>query len=265
MITRENVKIAFIGFGNMASAMAQGLIHSGKIRPEQIGASAKHFEPLSEKAVAFGVRAFKTNEEAASWGDVIVLAVKPNLVKAVIEPIKDVLSRKIVLSVAVNILFDDYEALLPCGTEHLSLLPNTPVRVNEGVLLCEARHSLTKDHEALVTDFLTLLGLVLQTDSAKMKAAGVISGCGPAYVAMFIEAMADGAVLHGIARDTALKLAAQTLVGTARLHLVTGTHPDAMKDAVCSPGGTTIVGVAALEKAGFRGSVIGAVDAVMKK
>lgn len=265
MITRENVKIAFIGFGNMASAMAQGLIHSGKIRPEQIGASAKHFEPLSEKAVAFGVRAFKTNEEAASWADVIVLAVKPNLVKAVIEPIKDVLSRKIVLSVAVNILFDDYEALLPCGTEHLSLLPNTPVRVNEGVLLCEARHSLTKDHEALVTDLLTLLGLVLQTDSAKMKAAGVISGCGPAYVAMFIEAMADGAVLHGIARDTALKLAAQTLVGTARLHLVTGTHPDAMKDAVCSPGGTTIVGVAALEKAGFRGSVIGAVDAVMKK
>lgn len=265
MITRENVKIAFIGFGNMASAMAQGLIHSGKIRPEQIGASAKHFEPLSEKAVAFGVRAFKTNEEAASWGDVIVLAVKPNLVKAVIEPIKDVLSRKIVLSVAVNILFDDYEALLPCGTEHLSLLPNTPVRVNEGVLLCEARHSLTKDHEALVTDLLTLLGLVLQTDSAKMKAAGVISGCGPAYVAMFIEAMADGAVLHGIARDTALKLAAQTLVGTARLHLVTGTHPDAMKDAVCSPGGTTIVGVAALEKTGFRGSVIGAVDAVMKK
>ena len=75
MITRENVKIAFIGFGNMASAMAQGLIHSGKIRPEQIGASAKHFEPLSEKAVAFGVRAFKTNEEAASWADVIVLAV----------------------------------------------------------------------------------------------------------------------------------------------------------------------------------------------
>ena len=265
MITRENVKIAFIGFGNMASAMAQGLIHSGKIRPEQIGASAKHFEPLSEKAVAFGVRTFKTNEEAASWADVIVLAVKPNLVKAVIEPIKDVLSRKIVLSVAVNILFDDYEALLPCGTEHLSLLPNTPVRVNEGVLLCEARHSLTKDHEALVTDLLTLLGLVLQTDSAKMKAAGVISGCGPAYVAMFIEAMADGAVLHGIARDTALKLAAQTLVGTARLHLVTGTHPDAMKDAVCSPGGTTIVGVAALEKTGFRGSVIGAVDAVMKK
>ncbi len=265
MITRENVKIAFIGFGNMASAMAQGLIHSGKIRPEQIGASAKHFEPLSEKAVAFGVRAFKTNKEAASWADVIVLAVKPNLVKAVIEPIKDVLSRKIVLSVAVNILFDDYEALLPCGTEHLSLLPNTPVRVNEGVLLCEARHSLTKDHEALITDLLTLLGLVLQTDSAKMKAAGVISGCGPAYVAMFIEAMADGAVLHGIARDTALKLAAQTLVGTARLHLVTGTHPDAMKDAVCSPGGTTIVGVAALEKTGFRGSVIGAVDAVMKK
>ena len=98
-----------------------------------------------------------------------------------------------------------------------------------------------------------------------MKAAGVISGCGPAYVAMFIEAMADGAVLHGIARDTALKLAAQTLVGTARLHLVTGTHPDAMKDAVCSPGGTTIVGVAALEKTGFRGSVIGAIDAVMKK
>ena len=93
----------------------------------------------------------------------------------------------------------------------------------------------------------------------------MISGCGPAYVAMFIEGLADGAVLHGVPRDMALKLAAQTLAGTAALHLTTGTHPGAMKDDVCSPGGTTIVGVAALEKTAFRGSVIGAVDAVMKK
>lgn len=185
--------------------------------------------------------------------------------QSVVEPIKEVLSHKIVLSVAVNLLFESYEKLLTPGTEHLSLLPNTPVLVGEGVLLCEARHSLKTESYALVSDLLSLLGLVLTTPTEKMKAAGVISGCGPAYVAMFIEALADGAVLHGVPRDMALKLAAQTLAGTAALHLTTGTHPGAMKDDVCSPGGTTIVGVAALEKTAFRGSVIGAVDAVMKK
>lgn len=265
MLTRENAKIAFIGFGNMASAMADGLIRSGKVRPEQLGASALHADALREKTKARGMKALTSNQEAATWGDVVVIAVKPNLVQSVVEPIKEVLSHKIVLSVAVNLLFESYEKLLTPGTEHLSLLPNTPVLVGEGVLLCEARHSLKTESYALVSDLLSLLGLVLTTPTEKMKAAGVISGCGPAYVAMFIEALADGAVLHGVPRDMALKLAAQTLAGTAALHLTTGTHPGSMKDDVCSPGGTTIVGVAALEKTAFRGSVIGAVDAVMKK
>lgn len=265
MLSRENVKIAFIGFGNMACAMADGLIRSGKIRPDQLGASALRYEALQKKTALRGMQAFDLNQEAARWGDIVVIAVKPDLVRSVIEPIKQILANKIVLSVAVNLLFDTYETLLVSGTEHLSLLPNTPVCVNQGVLLCETKNTLTQEHKELVHSVLSLLGLVIETDTSKIKAAGVISGCGPAYVAMFIEALADGAVLHGIPRNMALQLASQTLAGTALLQLATGEHPGAMKDAVSSPGGTTIVGVASLEKTGFRGSVITAVDAVMKK
>ena len=265
MTACENVKIAFIGFGNMASAMADGFIRSGKIRPEQLGASALHYEALVKKTASRGIKAFKTNKEAASWADIIILAVKPDVVGRVVESVKEILADKIVLSVAVNILFDAYEEMLEQGTEHLSLLPNTPVCVNEGVLLCEAQHNLKSKNKKLVDSLLSLLGLVLESDTSKMKAAGVISGCGPAYVAMFIEALADGAVLHGVPRETALKLASQTLAGTARLQLATGFHPGAMKDAVCSPGGTTIVGVASLEESGFRGSVIRAVDTVLTR
>ena len=261
----SELKIAFIGFGNMASAMADGWIKSGKVSAAQLGAASRRFDVLKAKTDARGMTAFETNEAAARWADVVVIAVKPYLVRDVVTPLKAILADKVVLSVAVNLLFDDYEALLAPGTHHLSTLPNTPVAVNEGIVICEARHSLTNDEKATADELFNALGLSVDVDAKAMPAAGTLSGCGPAFAAIFIEALADGAVRHGVPRVTAYRLASQMLAGTAKLQLATGTHPGAMKDAVCSPGGTTIVGVAALERRGFRSAVMDSIDAIVSK
>lgn len=261
----SELRIAFIGFGNMASAMADGWIKSGKVPAAHLGAASRRLDVLKAETDARGMTAFETNEAAARWADVVVIAVKPYLVKDVVTPLKAILSEKVVLSVAVNLLFDDYEALLAPGTHHLSTLPNTPVGVNEGIVICEARHSLTNDEKATVDALFNTLGLTVDVDAKAMPAAGTLSGCGPAFAAMFIEALADGAVRYGVPRVTAYRLASQMLVGTAKLQLATGTHPGAMKDAVCSPGGTTIVGVAALERRGFRSAVMDSIDAIVNK
>ncbi len=261
----KDLKVAFLGFGNMASAFADGLLAAKAIKPENLGASSLHYEELFEKTQKRAMKAFKSNVEAVKWADLIIIAVKPHIVPAVIKEVKKELKGKIVLSVAVNILFDDYEKLLAAKTHHMSLLPNTPVAINEGVLLCEAKNSLTDEEKALVDTLLGSLGLHVYVDCAQMKAAGTISGCGPAFVAMFIESLADAAVKYGVARPLSYELASQTLVGTAKLQLKTKNHPGAMKDAVCSPAGTTIKGVSSLEKNGFRGTVISAIDAILDK
>ena len=265
MTSIETTKIAFLGFGNMAQAFADGLLKSGKIRGENLAASAKNFEKLEKNTSSRGMHAFKSNKDAATWADVVVLAVKPYIIPSVVEEVKDLLDGKVVISVAANILFDDYEKMLLPNTHHLTLMPNTPVAINEGVLLCEGKHSLAEDEKAVVDTILGLLGRVIYVDTSIMKAAGTISGCGPAFVAMAIEALADAAVKHGVPRAMAYPLVSQTLAGTAKLQLATDKHPAVMKDAVCSPAGTTIVGVASLERSGFRGALIEAVDAILRE
>lgn len=262
MLDLSTVRIAFLGFGNMASAMADGWIRSGAVRPEQLGAASRRQDVLEARTKARGMKAFATCEEAARWADVVVVAVKPHLVEGVVKPIRGILKDRLVLSVAVGRLFDFYESILEPGTRHLSTLPNTPVSINEGIVICEARHSMTLDDEAFVEQLFAKLGLAEFADEKMMSAAGTLAGCGPAFAAMFIEALADGAVKHGVPRAAAYSLASQMLAGTAKLQLETGAHPGAMKDAVCSPGGTTIIGVAALERKGFRSAVIDAIDAI---
>lgn len=262
MLDISTSRIAFLGFGNMASAMADGFLRSGAIKPEQLGAASRRQDVLKTKTDARGMHAFTTCEEAARWADVVIVAVKPHLVNPVVTPLADILKDKLVLSVAVGRLCEDYEAILASGTRHLSTLPNTPVSINEGIVICEARHTLTVDDQAYVEKLFGLLGLCEFVDDRTMSAAGTLAGCGPAFAAMFIEALADGAVKHGVPRAMALSLASQMLAGTAKLQLATGLHPGAMKDAVCSPGGTTIIGVAALERKGFRSAVIDAIDAI---
>ena len=293
-------KIGFLGFGNMAQAMAAGWRRSGAVGEGQMLACAKHWDKLCAAAAAYGVQPCRTAEEVVRGADVIIVAVKPYLVEEVLTPLRGLLAEgtsqadgpqpaqrprlaeevpsvdgspaskdlhvaeKAVVSVAAGWLCDRFAALLP-GVHHISIMPNTPVRVCEGVILMEDRHTLTEAQAAQVRKLLGTLGLVEVIEGRLMGIGGAVSGCGPAFASMFLEALGDAGVKHGLPRAAAYRLAAQMIAGTGRLQLETGAHPGAMKDAVCSPGGTTIVGVAALERGGMRAAVIDAVDAIQNK
>lgn len=258
----KELTIGFIGFGNMAQAMAEGLIQGGGLAPSQIYACARNWDKLQDHARRFGIWGCETVKEVAEEADIVIVAVKPHLVEEVLTPVLESLRKKVLVSVAVNFPFEKYEEFLLPGTHHISVLPNTPVAVGEGIILCEARHSLEEEEFEEVRKLFSVLGMVEVVDGGYLGIAGTISGCGPAFAAMFLEALSDGAVLHGLPRELSYKLASQMLVGTGKLQLATGRHPGVMKDGVCSPGGTTIAGVAAMERKGFRSAVIDGVDAV---
>lgn len=257
----DTTKIGFIGFGNMASAMADGWIASGAVPAENMCACAGRYDALVSRCEGRGMRALKSAADVAESSDVVVVAVKPYMIEDVLSPIAGALADKTVLSVAAGWDCEAYERVIP-GTRHLSTVPNTPVAINEGVIACEKTSTLTgADHE-LIFGLLELLGSPIEVETRLLSVAGTVGGCSPAFVAMVIEALADAAVKHGIPRATAYPMVSQMMAGTAKLQLATGMHPGAMKDAVCSPGGTTIRGVAELEAAGMRSAFIRAIDAI---
>ena len=239
--------LGFIGFGNMAQAMAKGLVEAGALPGARIYATAAHFDKLQASTAALGAHACEDARGVVEASDFVVVAVKPHLVASVLEPVRDALAApgKAVISVAAGCGFDFYEGVLAPGTHHLSTIPNTPIAVGAGVVACEQRHSLSEGELAAFEDLFGQVALIEWVDGKLLSTASAIAG-----------------VKHGLPRAAAYRLAAQMMMGTAKLHLETGTHPGAMKDAVCSPGGTTIKGVASLEKDAFRGAVINAIDAI---
>ena len=259
------MKIGFIGFGNMAQAIAKGLVLKNAIKPEEIYASAKNWDKLCENTKLYGFVPCKDENELVQHVDMVVIAVKPHIVEEVVLKVKDKLLGKIVVSVVVNYPFDKYEEILLPNTHHVSTLPNTPVSVGEGIILYEEKNSLTEDELKAFNDLFSKIALVEEVDTKSLAIGGVISGCGPAFTSMYIEALSDAAVKYGLTRELSYKLASQMIVGTGKLQLETGNHPGKMKDAVCSPGGQTIIGVTTLEKEGFRGAVIEAIDQIQKK
>ncbi len=258
----RQIRLGFIGFGNMAQAIARGLVGAGALPGERITACAAHFDKLQSTAGELGVNAVETAQEVVEASDFVVIAVKPYLVKQVVEPVRDLLAGKVVISVAFQCYFDFFEEILDPSTHHLSTIPNTPIAVGAGVVSCEQRHSLTDEEFAVFSDLFGQVALIETVETKLLSVASDVAGCGPAFTAMYLEALADAAVKHGMPRPTAYRLASQMIVGTGKLQLATGKHPGEMKDAVCSPGGATIKGVASLEKNGFRGAVIGAIDAI---
>lgn len=260
-----NTKIGFIGFGNMAKALAEGLIIKNVVKPNQIYACAKNWDNLCKSTQANGINACKTSQELVNESDIVIIAVKPNVIPSIIKPIKENLKNKIVVSVAAGYTFEKYEELLLPETSHLSIIPNTPVSIGEGIIVAENRHSLSDKEYKLINDIFSKIALLEFVDSNQLSIAGTISGCGPAFASMFIEALSDAAVKHGLTREASYKLASQMILGTGKLQIETGEHPGAMKDAVCSPGGTTILGVTTLEKKGFRGAIVDAIDVIEGK
>ncbi len=261
----NNKKIGFIGFGNMAKAMATGWLKTETLTGTQMYACANDYEKLCKTCEEMGVQACKTSLDVVKAVDVVILAVKPYMIEEVVAPIKEVLKEKIVISVAAGYPFERYEMVLSEGTHHISTIPNTPVSIGEGIIVCENKHSLTEDEWNYVEELLSTIGLVQVVDTKVLSVAGTICGCGPAFVSMFLEALGDAAVKYGIPREVAYRLSGQMIAGTGKMQVTTGEHPAKMKDAVCSPAGTTIKGVSALEEYGFRSAVIKAIDAIEGK
>lgn len=260
----STARIGFIGFGNMAQAMAKGLVEHAGFDGGRITACAAHFDKLETSCKPLGANAVHTPAEVAEASDLVIVAVKPYMVADVLAPAREALAGKAVVSVAAGLLFDFYENLLGAGSHHLSTIPNTPIAVGCGVIACEQKHSLSDDEWETFAGLFGGIALIEPVAGHLLSTASAVAGCGPAFAAMFLESLADGGVKNGLPRATAYRLAAQMMAGTAQLHLATGTHPGAMKDAVCSPGGTTIKGVAALEAAGMRNALISAVDATLQ-
>lgn len=255
------VKIGFIGFGNMASAMADGWLASARVSGEQLYACAGSYDRLLERTAPRGMQACLNAAELVGKVDLVVVAVKPYMIERLLTPLANEIAEVPFVSVAAGWDCAAYEQILP-GTRHVSTIPNTPVSINEGVIACECTSTFGAEEHVFVHQLLDLLGTVVEVETRLLSVAGTVGGCSPAFIAMVIEALADAAVKHGIPRADAYEMVSQMVAGTAKLQLATGAHPGVMKDAVCSPGGTTIKGVAELEAAGMRSAFIRAIDAI---
>ncbi|WP_040214739.1 pyrroline-5-carboxylate reductase [Clostridium polynesiense] len=259
------MKIAFIGSGNMGGAMIGGMIKSGKVSPKDITATAKSRETLIKIKKDMGVNTELSNIEAVKQSDIIVLAVKPYVYDEVLMEIKDYLKDKILITIAAGKSISQIEAVAGEDIKLLRTMPNTPALVGEGITaLCPNKNIDDKELDVL-QDILQSFGKTEIIEENQMDAFIGICGSSPAYVFMFIEALADAGVKEGLPRAKAYKLASQAVLGSAKMVLDSGRHPGELKDMVCSPKGTTIEAVAALEEFGFRNSVIKAVERCSEK
>lgn len=256
--------IAFIGLGNMGRAIASGLVKSGAVAAENVWGYAPHREKLKDYCAQTGIHACASAEEAVERADTVFIAVKPYVIEGVLAQLREKLKGKALISVALGYDFKRLSALLDESTRLQFVMPNTPAMVGAGVLIFEGANSLLPQERAEIMEKFANLGIVEELPSHLMGPGGTISGCGPAFCAMVIEALADAGVKYGVPRATAYRLASATLMGTGRMQLETGEHPGTMKDAVCSPGGSTIRGVEALEHANLRAAMMDAVKAAVE-
>ena len=257
--------IVFIGSGNMGRAMIKGMISSGKVAGEQITATAKtgsHFSEIS----SLGVHTTKDNRKAAAIADILFLAVKPGMYPEVIEEIKEVVRPEAVIVIlAAGQTLCGVQKLFGKGRKLVKLMPNTPAMVGEAMSALCKNGLVTSEELEEIKELSKTFGKVEEVPESLMDAVTGVSGSSPAYVYLFIEALADGAVFSGMPRSQAYLFAAQSVLGAAKMVLETGEHPGALKDAVCSPGGTTIEAVAKLEEKGLRSAVIEAEMACVEK
>ncbi len=251
--------VGFVGGGAMAKALVRGLLQADAVAPAHIFASDKNPEREAELR-AMGVQASLDNNQAAAC-DVVVIAVKPQIVDRVLQDIKTgVSSRTLIISVAAGITTRVLEAGLPAGARVVRAMPNTPAIVLAGATAIASGSHATQADVRQAEALFHAVGRTTVVDESLLDAVTGLSGSGPAYVMLIIEALADGGVKVGLDRETALMLAAQTVFGSAKLQLESGEHPGRLKDMVTSPGGTAIAGLHTLESGGLRRTLIDAVE-----
>ena len=270
------MKIGFIGLGNMATAIIGGLLREGTVlgvgneavTAADIIGSAKTEGTRRAQAERFAIAVTADNREVAREADVLVLAVKPQFFPEVIEEIRDVVDDKLVISIAAGLTLERIAELFERDVDAMRLIrcmPNTPALVNAGCTAVCLGPGITDADQVTCVNLVTSFGRAVIIPERLMDAASAVAGSSPAFVFMFIESLADGAVAAGMPRAQAYEFAAAAVAGSAQLVLETGRHPGDLKDMVCSPGGTTIQGVKALEEGAFRASVMSAVDACVQK
>ncbi len=263
-MAEQNDTIAFLGGGNMAEALLRGLLAGGSAQAQSITVSDVSEDRLRHLAATYGVRTAGRNAEAAAAGQTLVVAVKPGLVGPVLSECGD-LTGKLVVSIAAGVSMAALGAAA-AGAHVVRVMPNTPSLVGAGMSVFFAAPEVPPAARERTRDLLGAVGRVAEVpQESLLDAVTGLSGSGPAYVFLFLEALADGGVRMGLPRPLARELAAQTVFGAAKLALETGTHPGELKDQVTSPGGTTIAGIAALEAAGFRSAVLEAVAAATRR
>ena len=255
------MKIGFIGFGNIAQAMASGLLEQNPSINQKMFASSFNYEKLLKNTTTYGITACKNNQETVDNSDLIFICVKPYQVKDVLQQLE--LNNKIIVSLVGGMYSKDYDEIIP-NTTHISCIPNTAISVSEGVIVVEQTHTLTNEQLIIVENLLSSIAMLEYIETSKMSIATTISGCTPAYTAMYLEALGDAACKYGLTREVGYRLVSKMLEGTGKMARVSKKHPGQLKDEVCSPKGTTIKGIASLEKDGFRGTIINAIDEVMK-
>lgn len=260
------MKIGFIGLGNMAKAMLGGMLSKGMIQKEDVIGSAKTQATLDTVHETYGIATTLDNSLVAKRADVLFLAVKPQFFGEVLPEIAPALDeKKLIISIAAGKTMNDIEKLIGQGHKVVRCMPNTPALVGEGCTGACRNACVTEEEMALCMKLLGSFGVAEEVPERLMDAVSGVSGCSPAYVFQFIEALADGAVLAGMPRKQAYTFAAKAVMGSAKLMLESGKHPGELKDMVTSPAGTTIEGVRVLEERGFRGAVIDAVKASVEK
>lgn len=261
-----NYKIGFIGAGNMASAIIGGILSKGKITAKEILASDAYAPSLEKAKDKFGICTTADNKEVAANAEVLFLSVKPQYYETVIAEIKDSLpANQIIITIAPGKTLAWLGERLGADKKIVRTMPNTPALVNEGITGVCKNDNVSEDEFAYALEILSSFGLAEAVPENLMDAVVSVSGSSPAYVFMFIEAMADAAVADGMPRDKAYKFAAQAVLGSAKMVLETGKHPGELKDMVCSPAGTTIEAVRVLEEKGFRSAVMEAMKACTNK
>ncbi|HMM19879.1 MAG TPA: pyrroline-5-carboxylate reductase [Selenomonadales bacterium] len=258
--------LGFIGSGNMGQAMLAGILKSNLLKNNQIIVSDLDEQKLKAVAETYGVRTTTDSRELAARADIIILAVKPNIYDPVIRSIKDVITDgKIIVTIAAGKSIASVEAILGTDAKIIRTMPNTPALVSEGMSALCCNKNVTPSEQNEIKTIYESFGQVEIVPENLIDSVIGISGSSPAFVFMFIEALADAGVVWGLPRAKAYKLAAQAVLGSAKMVLVTGKHPGELKDMVCSPGGTTIEAVSTLENEGFRAAVIKAVADCVKK
>ena len=260
------MKIGFIGTGNMASAMIGGIIRKGIVSKEDILAADNSEAARSTAESKLGIRTTPDNEEVVKESDVVFLSVKPQYYENVILGIRNVMTEdKLVITIAPGQTLSRVKELFGKNVKIIRTMPNTPAMVLEGITAVCPNENVTEEELSRARSILNGFSQTEVVPENLMDVVTSVSGSSPAYVFMFIEAMADAAVADGMPRKQAYKFAAQAVLGSAKMVLETGMHPGELKDMVCSPAGTTIEAVRVLEEKGMRSAVFEAMKACTKK